>query len=234
MVLSGCAAHKLHRPTERHATIPHRVATRAKRWLGKGYTVLQLCPQQSEVYVLVGKTGPLKALGHVHAIAVKHLRGFAGFKAHQARAILDFPVAGLVVDPPALRSSLGGIYSKPLDRSARAGTRRHMLSAAVLDAARYPNVQVAVTAHHLRGDRIPILITVDLHGERRKILAHAQVRLSKSDLIAEGRFTIKQTDFHIHPYSILLGALRIKNVLKIHYHLYFSLWLPRKESTNRC
>lgn len=233
-LLVSCAVHRPHPRSASNTAFQSKAITSEQKWLEDGYAVWRLCPQKSQVYVLVGKTGPLKAFGHVHVIAVRHLRGFTAVRPHLAHAVLIFPVDRLVVDPPSLRRSLGGIYSTLLNSSARAGTRQHMLGPAVLDAGRYPTIQLDITTHHLHGARIPIQVTIHLHGKKRNIVTYTKIQSSKSAYIVKGSFSIKQTNFHIRPYSILLGALRIKNTLKVRYYLYFKVWLARMQGTNPC
>lgn len=221
-VAGGCAAHRppaANPPPGPGAalTAPYAAAATA------GHPVFRLDAAASHVYVLVGKAGPLAAAGHVHVVVPGDLRGFAEL-GPTARADLVFAVGALAVDPPAARSAVGGEYAAPIDASARAGTRRHMLGPAVLDAKRYPRIRVAVRRSGPAPG--PVRVAISLHGETRELSVPAQVATTDGGLSATGSFTIRQSEFGIRPYSILLGALRVRDALQIRYHLVFRPWCP--------
>lgn len=208
-------------------TAPYAAAARA------GATVYRLDAADSHVRVLVDKAGPLSGLGHRHVITVGGLRGFVEFdRKGKGRADLRFPVTALVVDPAAA-SKIYPRYSAPSDEDV-AGTRKHMLGP-VLDSRRYPWVTLHVQGILDGASPRPVAV-ITLHGASRKITLDGDFSRSGNRLTAQGAFSIKQSDYGITPYSIMMGALRVKDTLRIRYHLAFDAWCPAPSSgtTPRC
>lgn len=225
-LLGGCAAHRaavLQASTE---PAPPALTGDYGAAAENGAIVYRLEPRASQVLVLVGKSGPFAAAGHVHVIVVNGLEGFARLSRRGDRADVVFAVRDLVVDPPAERSAMGGAYAKLPNKDEIDGTRRHMLGPSVLDAEKYPWVHLVVLA---TGPVVPSMSTrirLTLHGATRLIPSRTKCEATANALYADGSFAIRQTDFGIQPYSILLGALRVKNRLEIRYHLAFGRWSP--------
>lgn len=177
--------------------------------------------------ILVGKAGPLSGLGHRHVVRVGGLRGFAKLdgKGH-GQADLRFPVNALAVDPAAAQK-LYAHYNMPSSKEV-AGTRAHMLGP-VLASSRYPRVTLHVTGR-IGGTPPALDAAITLHGVRRTLKIGGAFTHTGSDLTARGRFSIKQSAFGITPYSVMLGALRVKDRLQIRYHLIFHAWCPAPPS----
>ncbi|MGH8161909.1 MAG: YceI family protein [Gammaproteobacteria bacterium] len=194
-----------------------------------GISVYRLDPAASRVLILVGKAGPLAGAGHVHVIVVRNLHGFAlAASRGGGRADLFFPVRSLAVDPPAALSALGGEYAKAgMSAEDRAGTREHMLGASVLNAPHYPWTALTVFASAAVADkpRAPT-VNIRLRGVTRSIHTPGRYRITPESIRAAGAFTLRQTDFGIKPYSVLFGVLRVKDALRIRYHLVFHRWRP--------
>ena len=96
---------------------------------------------RSDVHWLVYKAGALARLGHNHTIAVGDLSGdVAVNRRRPAKSLfnLQFSVADLVVDDPALRSKLGEEFASVPKPDDIAGTRTNMLSERVLDGEKHP------------------------------------------------------------------------------------------------
>ncbi|MDN5865401.1 MAG: YceI family protein [Gammaproteobacteria bacterium] len=189
-----------------------------------GKRVYRFSDTDSRVLVFVGKAGALSGAGHVHVVTVERIRGFAALGSREAKADLVFPVTAMRVDPPAVRSALGAEYTEAdISADQRSGTRSNMLGA--LDAGRYPWVRLAIT----RTDTMPeasLQIRLVLHGQTRAFTAPATLQTGASAIVASGSFAILQSDFGIEPYSILFGALRVEDELRIRYHLVFHRWHP--------
>lgn len=203
-------------------TAPYAAAARA------GARVYRLDAAISTVYVLVGKAGPLAGFGHRHVFTVHHLRGFARLAANGAgEAELRFPVTALVLNPAAAQKIFKN-YKAP-DQADMAGTRAHMFE--VLDPRRYPWVRIRVRGRI--GTHAPAQASISLHGERHAYKIMGTFLRHDRHFTARGTFSIRQTDFGMKPYSILLGALRVKNTLTIRYHLRFDAWRPSSPTAPR-
>jgi polyisoprenoid-binding protein YceI len=186
--------------------------------------VYRLDAQASTVWILVGKTGPLAAFGHRHIISVGRLYGFVRLDTTgTGQADLRFPVAALVVDTAAAEKRYHH-YSRPTAKDI-AGTRAHMLGPGVLDSAHYPWVSLHIRTTIGETSRV-LTATITLHGTQRILEIANHFTHRGSHLSAQGEFSIKQSNFNITPYAILLGALQVKDTIRIRYHLIFNAWCP--------
>ena len=100
---------------------------------GRPYDVVSA---ESSLTIVVFRGGALARTGHNHVIASRGLTGTIYLPADLLRSTFEvrIPVAELTVDEPALRSQQGGADFPPdVPQSAKQGTRRNMLSEALLD-----------------------------------------------------------------------------------------------------
>ena len=226
-LLAACAGHSTKpAPVTQAAppplTAPYAAAARA------GAEVYRLDAGDSYVRVLVDKAGPLSGLGHRHVITVAELRGFAKLDGNgHGQADLRFPVTALTVDPAAAKKIYPD-FKSPSEEDI-VGTRKHMLGP-VLDSSRYPRVLLHVQGT-LDGSATGLAVTISLHGIRRTIHVAGSLTRNGPRLEADGEFPVKQSDFDITPYSIMMGALRVRNTIRIRYHLIFSTWCAASSSS---
>ena len=98
----------------------------------------------SDIHWRVYKAGSFARFGHNHVISVGELMGKVTRDAQSGAATfeLTIPVAGLVVDDPALRSLYGEEFSSKPSEKDIAGTRDNMLGERVLDAEHHPTLIV--------------------------------------------------------------------------------------------
>ncbi|MGH8271010.1 MAG: hypothetical protein ACRESG_01630 [Gammaproteobacteria bacterium] len=227
LLLAACAARHPQTTPQTVPAPPHLTASYAAAAM-HGVAVYRLDPDDSQVLVLVDKAGALADFGHIHVIAVGGLRGFARVARNRRGAVhLAFPLRALVVDPPAARSALGGEYAKTLSPEQRQGTRRNMLGASVLDAARYPWVKLTIAAPVTGTTGTSALLArISMHGVGQNIRTTGRYSVSTQWLLVAGDFKLRQSDFDIQPYSALLGALRVADEIEIRYHLAFKRWCP--------
>ena len=104
---------------------------------------------QSDVHWLVYKAGALARLGHNHTIAVGDLSGDVAVNRDDlAKSLFDlrFSVADLVVDDPALRSTLGEEFASVPTAEDIAGTRTQHV-----ERPRARRREASGDPHHRRG-----------------------------------------------------------------------------------
>lgn len=176
----------------------------------------------SQLRIRVYRTGPLADLGHNHIISTSNIRGvvYVQPKIEHSGFELRIPLKSLVVDNAAQRAEEGSGFRGEPSAADRAGTRAHMLGSAGFDVAKYPEmvlrslgmvgppwyprIRVRVTLHGVSHDyTVP---TALFHGPHRR-------------LVAIGGLSLKQSDFGMTPYSILNGALRVRDTVDVSFHL---------------
>jgi polyisoprenoid-binding protein YceI len=175
---------------------------------------------QSDVHWLVYKAGALARLGHNHTIAVGDLNGSVSVnRADMAasRFELEFTVASLVVDDPMLRSTLGADFASVPTPDDIAGTRKNMLSDAVLDGEKHPRIRLVGTGPALREGRQTLAVQVELLGRTVDLTVPTEVTISDAELSAKGEFELNHADLGMKPFSVMMGALQVGEKLSFSY-----------------
>jgi len=177
-----------------------------------GEAVYRVDGKRSLVIARVHRDGALARLGHDHVVSSRNLGGFVLLAADGAadRADLYLPLASLEVDDPALRAAEG--LGEPLDEDDVAGTRSNMFR--VLDADAHPFAVV-----HATRDGQAMKATLELNGEARELDARIDVETRGDMLRASGAFTIDHADFGLVPFSLLGGALAVREDIDIRFDI---------------
>jgi polyisoprenoid-binding protein YceI len=226
-------------PTER----PAQAAPPSQRHLGRPYDIAS---SDSLLTLRVFRGGPLAKAGHNHVIASHTLRGTFYVPADPARTTFEvhLPVTELTIDEAALREGEHSEEFPPdIPDSAKEGTRKNMLSGALLDGEHYPEIllqsESLEPAQAESGAQSPPLGTSPL--PRLQWLAHIQVTVrdrtstvvvpvhvelahgspgQQGDVIVlTGEFPLKQTDLGLTPFTALLGALQVVDEIKVRFRV---------------
>lgn len=178
-----------------------------------GKPVFRIDPSRSLVVVEVRRGGSLAKFGHDHVIASHDVTGFVATA--EGRSDLYVALDRLIVDEPGLRAEAG--FDTQPSESDIAGTRRNMLER-VLDAAQYPFVTVRVAGSG--GDSRVLEVAVTLHGVTRALQVPARFESAGEELGVSGRFSLKQSDFGITPFSILGGAIQVQDRVDLRFRIH--------------
>lgn len=177
---------------------------------------------RSLLQILVYRGGKLAALGHNHVVASHDLTGsvmradpLAG-----TRFDLRLPVASLTVDEPELRRQAGADFQTEVPQSARDGTRRNLLSGAVLDAENFAEIRLrAVDAVDLQNGRFDVGVDVEIKGQTRRLRVPVQLQVAANELTATGELAVLQSDLGLTPFTALLGALIVENQMLVRFRI---------------
>lgn len=215
-VVSGCAGVSASPPSVTDAT------NTAPPLPVKGATVYRVVRADSQVRLLVYRTGPLAAVGHNHVISTSDIHGRVYLQHNLLRSgfALRIPLKSFVVDSRVQRAQEGAAFGGEPDAAARAGTRAHMLGPAVLDAAKFPDMRLRSLGMVGPPWYPRVKVRVTLHGVTHDfVVPTALFHAPHGRLIATGGLTIRQTDFGIKPFSIFDGALSVRNRVHVSLHL---------------
>lgn len=171
----------------------------------------------SDVRLLVYRAGPLAALGHNHLVQAKMMRGALYLASDFPRSSFELaiPVTGFEVDAVAARSVEGGAFAKQPDDDAIAGTTKNMLGNKVLDAGRYPLIDIYSLALVGPAWAPDVTVRIKLHGVEHDTVVPVAIDYREEQIVVTAVFTINQTDFGITPLSVLGGALQVANTVKV-------------------
>ena len=176
-------------------------------------------PAASQLRILVYRAGALASLGHNHVISSSGLSGYVAVAPALADSVfvLTLPVASLEVDRPELRAEEGEDFPGPLDAEAIAGTRSNMLGERLLNAAMFPEIRLQSRSVSGRLPELTIAAELRVKDRLSEITVPVSVDLQGETLTASGRFTLAQSALGLEPFSVMLGALAVRDELDLRF-----------------
>jgi hypothetical protein len=219
LALAACGAPKARHGAPQNPHEPVRPAD--LQFPGKMYRVDE---SQSELRVLVYRAGPLARFGHNHVVVNRALRGAATLAEGAAGFRLTVPAAGFVVDDAQARAEEGLDFAADVPDAAKSGTLQNMLGAAVLDADEFPIItvdSVAVLGRQGAPDLREMIATVSISvaGHESTIEVPFTLQSDASRLSATGSVGVRQSDLGFTPYSLMLGALQVQDLMTIKFKI---------------
>jgi polyisoprenoid-binding protein YceI len=183
----------------------------------------EIDPQLSRVYIRVGKTG----LGHPHGVEGRLASGHLFLGATQNAGDLVFDMRTFIADTPAARARVG--LEGDTDAATQKKVNANMRGPDVLDVESFPQARFRITSATPRRATQPgeppvydLVGQFTLQGVTRPLRFEAVVTSEKGRSGVAGRFSIKQTDFGITPYTAALGAVGVADTLEIWGDLWFA------------
>lgn len=173
--------------------------------------------EQSELRILVYRSGALSNLGHNHVMLNRMLTG--GIKVGTDWAASSFelslPVSGFIVDDTHARQEEGADFPGEIPQDARSGTLHNMQSEAVLNAAAYKEISVKSLGVRQSAEGIVADMQVQVAGHEGKVSAPFTVARQGQGFLATADFELKQSALSMTPYSLMHGALAVKDAMRI-------------------
>jgi polyisoprenoid-binding protein YceI len=189
---------------------------------GKLYRVV---PAESEVRLLVYRSGNLAKLGHNHVITSHDLNGTIVIPDDPTQAHFEIvmPVALLAVDAADQRAQEGADFATQVSDSAREGTHKNMMKPEVLDGEHYPTVTVTAVGIVRADDDYEVSFQVDLRGAQHILTAPVHLVIGAQELTATGELSFKQSDLGITPFTALGGAIAVKDEMRVKFDIHAAL-----------
>ncbi|MEJ0036406.1 MAG: YceI family protein [Gammaproteobacteria bacterium] len=183
---------------------------------GRAFTV---APDASLLTILVFRGGALAKAGHNHVIASHSMAGTVWVPEDPEHASFEIhvPAAELTIDEPRLRALEGKEFSADVPDSAREGTKKNMLSEAMLDGARFPEVVLRSERMERGSEGILAQVSVSIRGRTRAVTVPVRYEIGENEVRAQGRLALKQTDLGLTPFSLLGGALRVEDEMTVKF-----------------
>jgi len=177
-------------------------------------------PQASQIRLRVYRDGPMARVGHNHVVSGE-VRGEISLSESAAASgfRIALPVDTLTVDSPTLRDEEGEDFSAAVSEQARQDTRKNMLGPDVLDAAHHPVITIrSISAAGPRWNP-DITAQVTLRGKTSEVRFPSALVESPDKLIVIANFQILQTRLGLQPYSVLGGAVRVRDAIDVRMRL---------------
>ena len=155
-------------------------------------------------------SGLLKGMGHKLSIAVQEFSGQVRLSEKTANLHMKVSLESLVVTDN---------ISKKDKKEIEQSMRNEVFNLKKFPQAEFKSTEVKGYQEDRKNFEIQIKGDLSLHAVTRKITIPVRVDIMKDRLKAQGEFQIRQTDFKIKLYSILGGALKVKDELKLTFDL---------------
>ncbi|HJZ63410.1 MAG TPA: YceI family protein [Candidatus Acidoferrum sp.] len=175
--------------------------------------------QKSKIEIQVAREGFFKAFGHDHLLSAPQFSG--EIRLDQAK--LEESSVNLTIDAKSLTVVDPGESEK--DRKEVQNT---MLGEQVLDVARYPQIRfssssVKVTSGKKDLYQLQVGGTLSLHGTKKPCSLPVRLQIEQDNtLSAYAEVSLLQTDFGITPIKVAGGTVRVKDKLKLAFHILAS------------
>ena len=173
--------------------------------------------ERSDIRILVYRAGALARFGHNHVISIPALAGQVNRHEVLERSTfaLTFSVAELAIDDPALRQAEGENFTTVPSESDIDGTRRNMLSEALLDGSGFPAISVAGSnlAQSQDGWSIELRMQVKDNSFAKRVPVSLEV--SDKEIVAASEFDLTHGELGLTPFSVMLGALQVADAMTV-------------------
>lgn len=215
LVLASCAA-----PVRQEAPpAPVELPLDAYREALGTAAVFEVEPERSRIDIVVRRGGPLQRMGHDHVITARAVRGYAMLAEPgkgDSRADLLIDLQPLAVDEADARA-VYGLETEPSE-SDIAGTARN-LQEKVLESARWPQARVAIVRLEQNANLARCEVTIQIRGKSHTLPVDVLLYSDDAGLRARGVFDLLQSDLGIKPFSLLGGALSVRDRLEISFRV---------------
>jgi hypothetical protein len=175
----------------------------------------------SELRLLVYRAGPLANLGHNHVMVNRALTGVVQIGAGVSASSLSLRMRAddFVIDDAQSRQEEGGDFPGEIPEDAKAGTRRNMLSSAVLNAAEFPEIAVRSTSLTGTLNELNADLEITAAGHTSRISVPLSLQGDAHHFTAMGLMELRQTALGLTPYSLLHGALQVQDAMQLKFKI---------------
>lgn len=176
------------------------------------YTIV---PSESSFWVFAGKAGLFSMLAHDHEIGVKSFSGRV--------VIPEAGAAGGSLEMEVNATSLAVLDKKPSEEDKK--KIFDSMHKEVLESAKHQKITFKSTSvsdvKQTGNDAYNIVVNGDLtlRGVTKRIAVPVAATITPQQLRATGKYTLKQTDYGITPYSAAGGTIKVKNEIVVNFNI---------------
>jgi len=184
--------------------------------------VYSLDPKASAIRIYVFRGGRDAKAGHNHVLSAPQFAGFvyvpfSGLA--DSRFDLEFRLDQLEIDNPEYRRGLGPAFASLISKEAIDDTRKHMLGEDDFQANRFPFVRVHSVQIAGEAPKLAVKVQVSMHGQERDVWVPLTLEGLPDRISVSGSLVLRQSDFGVHPYSVLGGLLAVQDEVIVDFKL---------------
>jgi hypothetical protein len=174
---------------------------------------------QSEVYWRIYRAGAFARLGHNHVISVGELSGSVALNSDLSATewSLSFPVEGLEIDNPDLRSRYGEEFESVPSEDDKAGTKTNMMTDRVLNGAVYTEIRLNGTGVNGTLANAELPVSIEMLGRTIEQAFPASITIGADSITVEGEYRLTHADLGMEPFSAFGGAIAVGDDIDFSY-----------------
>jgi hypothetical protein len=184
---------------------------------------------RSELRLLVYRAGALGNLGHNHVILNRSVNGSISVAPTLGASSFSMSaaVAAFIIDDAQARSEEGEDFPGDVPDSAKSGTWNNMTGPAVLNSVQYPVISMrSVRLEELQGT-LTATVAVSVAGHESTVSVPFVLKKEVYGLSASASFELRQTALGMTPFSLMLGALAVRDAMLVKLKVIAQLEAPR-------
>ena len=187
--------------------------------------VYTLKPQASDFAIHTDRSGLFGRMGHRHTIRAQQFIGTVEWDS----ALPEATRIDLVIDAKSLK-----VVDDDLDPGDVAKVQ-HDMETKVLEVEKHPEVHFLSNGAKLRESSegkwaLDMNGTLALHGVSQAVVVPLTLESEGRTLRLKGETTLRQKDYEIEPVSVGMGAVKVKNEVRITFNLVAEA--PAAEATD--
>jgi polyisoprenoid-binding protein YceI len=148
-------------------------------------------------------------MGHRLTIAMKAWQATVSWAGSEPAAV------ELTVEVDSLEVLRGEGGVKPLSGPEKALVRSNALKS--LDANRFPQIRFQADGIEKTADGYRLTGTLKIHGKSRKRVIDMRVKDLGDSWRLSGEADIRQSEFGVKPYSLLMGSMKVADVVTVSF-----------------
>ena len=168
---------------------------------------------KSEFKIYVWKAGIASGFAHDHIMSVEDFKGQVVYDEKNPSKSSVF----IKVEAKSLK-----VMDAKVKASDKRKIKKSMDSEEVLNVKKYPKITFKSTKVEVKSasqNLLKVTGKMSLFGRTRTISFPVTVRRKGGKLTATGAFKLRQTDYGMKPYSALLGAIKVKDVVDVKFSI---------------
>lgn len=170
-------------------------------------TVWELDESAGELVVKTGVTGRAARMGHRLTIAMDTWRAEVTWADDEPTEV------HVTVEVDSLRVVAGEGGVKGLSAPEKTVVRSNAMKA--LDVDRFPQIRFRATDIQQTGEGYRLTGNLEIHGKSREHVVDVCVEDLDQQWRISGEAEVRQTEFGVKPYSILMGSVKIANTVTV-------------------
>jgi len=178
---------------------------------------------------MVYRTGALASLGHNHVILNRSVTGSIDVAAtlDASSFTLRAPIAAFIIDDSQARAEEGEDFPGDISDEAKTGTYNNMTGSALLDSIQYPVIEVRSLHVQQSPGTFTAILAVRVAGRETNLSVPFVLKREAYGLSASASFELRQSALDLTPFSLMLGALAVRDAMDVKLRLAAQMEAPR-------